>query len=74
MTLLDPRELSLRRLYSTFPGGSHGIGLMLLRVAIGGTPSCKVRPICLTLGDCDLRCGPSACWRSQVVRRFSLDF
>ncbi len=34
---MDPRELSLRRLYSTFPGEWHGIGLLLLRVAIGGT-------------------------------------
>ncbi len=29
--------MSLRRLYSTFPGEWHGIGLLLLRVAIGGT-------------------------------------
>ena len=34
---MDPRELSLKRLYSTFPGGWQGIGLLLLRVAIGGT-------------------------------------
>lgn len=27
----------MRKLYSTFPGGWHGIGLLLLRVAIGGT-------------------------------------
>jgi uncharacterized membrane protein YphA (DoxX/SURF4 family) len=34
---MGPRELSLQRLYSTFPGGWHGVGLLLLRVAIGGT-------------------------------------
>jgi uncharacterized membrane protein YphA (DoxX/SURF4 family) len=34
---MDPRELGLRKLYSTFPGGWHGVGLLLLRVAIGGT-------------------------------------
>ena len=34
---MDPRELSLRKLYSTFPGGWFGLGLLLLRVAIGGT-------------------------------------
>ena len=34
---MDPRELGLRKLYSTFPGGWPGIGLLLLRVAIGGT-------------------------------------
>ena len=34
---MDPRELDLRKLYSTFPGGWHGVGLLLLRVAIGGT-------------------------------------
>ena len=27
----------MRKLYSTFLGGWHGIGLLLLRVAIGGT-------------------------------------
>ena len=34
---MDPRESGLRKLYSTFPGGWPGIGLLLLRVAIGGT-------------------------------------
>lgn len=35
--LCDPRESSLRKLYSTFPGGWTGLGLLLLRVAIGST-------------------------------------
>jgi uncharacterized membrane protein YphA (DoxX/SURF4 family) len=29
--------MSLRRLYSTFPGSWSGLGLLLLRVALGGT-------------------------------------
>jgi len=31
------RRFPLQRLFSTFPGGRPGIGLFLLRVAIGGT-------------------------------------
>ena len=34
---MDPRESGMRKLYSTFPGEWHGLGLLLLRVAIGGT-------------------------------------
>ena len=30
------RRLVLQRLFSTFPGGRPGIGLLLLRVAVGG--------------------------------------
>lgn len=32
-----PREAHLQRLFSTFPGGRPGAGLLLLRVALGGT-------------------------------------
>ena len=42
MVALVARRLALQRLFSTFPGGRPGVGLLLLRAAVGG--------IAITLG------------------------